>query len=159
VKSPLLFAAALLVAPGARANNEFTVSRNWVHLNGYSYHINATDTNDRLFGIGLTRYRRMHGRIVPAWEADLFQDSARKLSAYAGHSWTIPTRHLSFGATGAIMYHRNFASQNDARLLPVAFPFIETRGSRWKARVYYVVPLRNASDQQIAFQLMLPFSR
>jgi hypothetical protein len=151
----IFFAAAttLFAAP------EFTDHRGWLHLNGYTHHFAASDANDQLFGLGFTHYRRSYGRVLPAWEFDAFQDSGRKLSAYFGHSWTFPFRHFSVGVTGAIMYHRNFKSQNKLGTLPVAFPFIETRGSRIKARLYYVAPVRNASDQQIALQLMFPLWR
>jgi hypothetical protein len=156
-------ALLLLVGFGALhslpAQAEFSDHRGWLHLNGYSHHFAASDANDRLLGIGFTHYRRLYGRVLPAWEFDMFQDSGQKFSAYIGHSWTVPFEWFSAGITGAIMYHRNFAAQNKLRTLPVAFPFIETRGTRLKVRLYYVPPVRSASDQQIALQLMLPWTR
>jgi len=136
------------------AQSEFTAHRGWVHLNGYSHHFAAADANDQLLGLGYTHYRQRYGRVIRAWELDVFQDSARKFSGYVGHSWTVPFKHFSAGVTGAVMYHRNFAAQNKLKTLPVAFPFLETRGTRLKARLYYVAPVRRASDQQIALQLM-----
>lgn len=139
----------------ASATEEFTSRPTWAHVNGFSYHFAAPDANAALLGVGFTHYTRMFGRVLPAWEGDLFRDSGCKPSAYLGHSWTIPTRWLSVGATGAVMYHRNFAAQNRFRVLPVALPFVETRGERLKARLYYIPPVRRASDEQIAVQLML----
>jgi hypothetical protein len=133
--------------------------RGWLHLNGYTHHFTASDCNDRLFGLGGTWYTRSRGRMLTAFEADVFQDSARKPSAYVGHSWTAPFRFGSVGVTGALMYHRNFKTQNNWRLLPVALPFAETRLGGVKVRAYYVPPLRNASDHQIALQLMVPLAR
>lgn len=138
------------------AESEFSEARGWLHLNGYSHHFAVRDANDQLLGVGYTHYRRRYGRIIPAWEFDAFQDSGKKFSAYVGHSWTFPFQYFSAGLTGAIMYHRNFAAQNRMNTLPVAFPFLETRGARLKARLYYVPPVRRASDQQIALQFMLP---
>jgi hypothetical protein len=151
-----LFLSVLACASigAARAQPEFAQQRGWLHVNGYTHHFAVDDANDRLFGLGLTYYGRLHGRIIPAWEFDAFQDSAKKLSTYVGRSWTIPLRYVSVGVTGALMYHRNFSSQNRLRVLPVAFPFLETRGTRLKARLYYIAPARRASDEQIAIQLM-----
>ena len=159
VKPLVIFLTACAALAPLRAQDEFTQARGWLHLNGYSHHFAAADANDQLLGFGFTHYRRRYGRVLPAWELDLFQDSARKLSTYGGHSWTVPFERFSVGATAALMYHRNFATQNQLRILPVAFPFIETRGTRLKARLYYVAPVRNASDQQIAVQIMFPLWR
>lgn len=149
----------LVGAASLRADQEFTANRGWLHVNGYSHHLAAPDANDALLGFGFTYYRRGYGRFLPAWEGDVFQDSARKPSVYLGHSWTMPTRRVSFGVTAALMYHRNFAAYHSAGIMPVAFPFLETRGSRVKARVYYIPPIRKASDQQIAVQIMAPLFR
>jgi hypothetical protein len=136
------------------AQREFTEHRGWLHLNGYSHHFAADDANDRLLGIGYTHYYHRYGRVIRAWEFDAFQDSGKKFSSYLGHSWTFPFKYFSAGITGAVMHHRNFAAQNRLKLLPVAFPFLETRGTLLKARLYYVAPVRRASDHQIALQLM-----
>jgi hypothetical protein len=151
--SCLVFAAT---ACSAVAQSEFSEYRGWLHVNGYSHHFAAKDANDNLLGLGFTQYRRRYGRVIPAWEFDAFQDSGKRLSTYVGHSWTVPFKRASVGVTGALMYHRNFAAQNRLSVLPVAFPFVETRGTRVKARVYYVPPVRRASDQQLAVQLMCP---
>jgi hypothetical protein len=135
-------------------------SRGYIHLNGYTHHFAAPGTNATIFGTGVTWYTRSWTRLQTAWEADVYQDSAYKLSGYAGHSWTVPLRFGSVGATGALMYHRNFAKQSPLRILPVALPFVETtvfRGA--KIRAYYIPPVRNRCDEQIAFQLMIPFRR
>ena len=116
-----LILIALLAAAPLRADQEFTATRGWMHANGYSYHMNAPDANDALLGVGFTYYRRGYGRVLPAWEGDVFQDSARKPAAYLGHSWTLPTRHVSFGATAALMYHRNFSGYHSLAIMPVAF--------------------------------------
>ena len=138
---------------------EFSDARGWLHVNGYSWHFAANDANDRLLGAGATYYTGRLGAWHTGWEADVFQDSGRKLSAYAGRSWTRPTTYFSLGLTAAVMYHRNFAAQNSLRLLPVAFPFLETRGTRLKARLYYVPPVRSPSDHQVALQLLVPLFR
>src|SRR5262245_29264531 len=96
-----------------RGQEVFTEQPLWVHLNGYAHHLSAKDANDNLFGLGLTYYTRRSGRILTAWEGDAFQDSGKQLAAYAGYSWTVPTRIISFGLTAAVMYHRNFKAQND----------------------------------------------
>lgn len=142
----------------AQAKPEFTQFRTWLHVNGYTYHFAAPGANDRLLGVGFTRYMPRRHFVIRAWEGDLFQDSGRRLSGYVGQSWTVPTRLVSLGLTGAVMYHRNFASHNRLWTLPVAFPFLEAGGPRVKARLYYVIPARRASDQQVALQLMLPWS-
>jgi hypothetical protein len=148
-----LFLAAL----GSAQCSEFTDDPTWVHLNGYTRHFSATDCNDSLFGVGLTKYTRLDRTLITAWEADAFQDSARQLSAYVGYSWTAPTRWVSVGLTVAVMYHRNFLAEDSLGVLPVAFPYLETRGRGLKLRVYYVAPVRRASDEQVAVQLMLPW--
>jgi hypothetical protein len=149
-----LFCAACLSC--ARAAPEFTQTRGWLHLNGYTHHFAAPDANDQLWGAGGTWYVRRYGPAAVAWEADVFQDSGRKLCAYVGQSWTFPTRLGHFGVTGGLMYHRNFAKQTRACILPIALPFWETGGERAKLRVYYIPPVRSRKDQQISFQLMLP---
>jgi len=40
--------------------------------------------------------------------------------------------------------------------MPVALPYLESRGTRYKVRLYYVPPIRRSSDHQVALQLMLP---
>ena len=134
--------------------------RGYVHANGYTHHFAAPDANDELFGTGVTWYTRKWGRVQTAWEADVFRDSACELCGYAGYSATLPFRFASIGATGAIMYHRNFVAQNPYRILPVALPFAETtifRGA--KLRAYYVPPVRSRRDEQIALQILIPFKR
>lgn len=149
----LLWLTALLPVLGL-GQETFTDRPVWVHLNGYAHHMSAKDANDNLFGLGLTYYTRTSGKFLTAWEGDAFQDSGKQLAAYAGYSWTVPTRIVSFGLTAAVMYHRNFKAQNDLGVLPVAFPFLETRGRHLKLRVYYVAPVRKASDEQFAAQVM-----
>ena len=155
-----LFCCAWVACPIARsAPDETQRWRGFLHLNGYTYHFAAPGTNDKLLGTGVTWYTHAWGRVQTAVEADVFQDSAYKLSGYAGHSWTLPFRLGSLGATGALMYHRNFESQNRYRILPVVLPFAETtvfRGA--KIRAYYIPPVRNRCDEQIAVQLMIPSS-
>jgi hypothetical protein len=160
----LILATALAcvwcLSPTRAADVSDTVlPRGWVHLNGYSHHFTAKNCNDQLLGVGATWYTKRHGRVLRAWEADVFQDSAREPSAYIGHSWTRTFRLGSLGVTGALMYHRNFASQNEWRLLPVALPFAETRLGRVNVRAYYVPPVRNASDHQVALQVLVPLFR
>jgi hypothetical protein len=129
--------------------------RRWLHLNGYTHHFSAKpDANDNLLGIGLTWGERRNGRLAAAWETDLFRDSGRKLSAYLGQSLTYRFNHFSVGVTGAIMHHQNFEKYNRWGVLPVGLPFLETRGQRLKFRAYYIPPLRSASDNQIAIQLL-----
>jgi hypothetical protein len=161
--TPMNLVRAFLLATGiavtAHAAPEFTETRGWLHLNGYTHHFDAPDANDDLYGAGFTWYTRRHGTFATAWEGDVFQDSARKLCAYAGHSWTLPLRFANVGVTGALMYHRNFAKQTRACILPVALPFLETGGERCKLRIYYVPPVRSPHDHQISFQLLVPFWR
>ena len=130
----------------------------WVHIDGYTYHMVARDCNNLLLGSGLTWYTRDDEKLRTAWEADAFADSARKLAAYAGYSVGLPLRAITIGMTGAIMYHRNFAAENRLRTLPVAFPFLEFE-CRFKVRIYYVPPVRRASDEQVAVQLLVPIGR
>jgi hypothetical protein len=142
----------------ARGETEFTSTQTWIHLDGYTHHFCAPGANPYLFGFGVTRYTRTYGPVLHSWEADVFRDSACKPSAYAGYAWTVPTSYFSFGGTAAVMYHRNFKSQDRFRILPVFLPFAETRGERLKFRLYYLPPVRRASDEQIAVQLMLPWA-
>src|SRR3954464_10992551 len=102
-----LLAALFLAAcsPLCAANAEFTQTRGWLHVNGYTHHFDAPGANDQLWGAGFTWYTRTYGPMATAWEADVFQDSGRKLCAYAGGSLTTPTRWGNFGVTGALMYH------------------------------------------------------
>src|SRR5262245_16473477 len=86
-----------------RAAPEFTQTRGWLHLNGYSHHFDAPDANDQLWGAGFTWYARRYGTTALAWEGDVFQDSGRKLCAYAGTSWTFSTRFGHPGLTAALM--------------------------------------------------------
>jgi hypothetical protein len=151
-----------MISPMARADSgsEPERWRGYLHANGYTYHFAAPGTNDKLFGTGITWYTRKWARLQTAWEADAFQDSEYKLSGYVGRSLTLPLRLGSVGATGALMYHRNFVAQNRYRVLPVVLPFAETRVFRQaKVRVYYIPPVRNRCDEQICMQLLIPFAR
>ena len=90
-----LFLSPLLSHLGAHmlsGQEVFTRYRNWLHVDGYSHHFDAPGANPALLGFGITRYDRRQGRVVRAWEADVFQDSGRKLSAYVGLSWTVPVK-------------------------------------------------------------------
>jgi hypothetical protein len=146
------------IANGASVESERW--RGFVHVNGYTYHFAAPNANAKLFGTGVTWYTRTWGRFQTAWEADVFQDSACKISGYAGHSWTMPFRLGSVGATGALMYHRNFSKLNTCRVLPVALPFVETTVFRQaKVRAYYIPAVRKRQDEQIAVQILVPFAR
>jgi hypothetical protein len=138
---------------------EISEAPGWLHVNGYTHHFDAPGANDRLFGLGFTWYVRRFSTPVVAWEGDVFQDSACKLSGYLGQSWAFPTTFGNFGATGALMYHRNFVTQTRWRVLPVVLPFWETHGSRMKLRVYYIPPVRSRHDHQVTVQVLLPFSR
>jgi hypothetical protein len=161
IRSFLLLAGAWSACPIATGvAAEAQRWRGYAHLNGYTHHFSAPGTNANIFGTGVTWYTRSWSRFQTAWESDLYQDSAYKLSGYVGHSWTMPLRFGSVGATGALMYHRNFEKQSPAGILPVVLPFAETtvyRGA--KLRAYYIPPVRHKCDHQIAFQVMLPFRR
>jgi len=154
VQFPLL--ALLLVGVARLGNATEDIPRGWLHIDGYTYHVVAQNCNDLLLGSGITWYTRYDDRLQAAWEADAFADSARKLSAYAGYSVALPFHGVAVGATAAIMYHRNFVAENRYRTLPVAFPFLEAGTRKFKVRLYYVPPVRRASDEQFAVQLLLP---
>ena len=147
----------LLSCPLAQA--EEVRARGWVHLNGYTHHFDAPDANDNVFGLGVTWHTRKWGRVVEAWEADVFRDSGYKLSAYAGYSWAYRMPYLNAGVTGALMYHRNFARQNPWSVLPVGLPFLEMPRQNFSVRAYYIPPVRHRCDHQIAFQMLVPFAR
>ena len=155
---PRLF-LLLIIACSELPAAEFTRTRGWLHANGYSRHFSADDANDRLLGLGFTYYTGRRGTWHTAWEGDVFRDSGRKVAGYVGYAWTRPTNWVSFGVTAALMHHRNFAAHNSLRILPVALPFLETRGERIKARIYYIPPIRRPSDHQVAVQLLLPLLR
>lgn len=144
-----------LIAAHSHAQQVENEPTTWLHLNGYSYHLVAKDCNSFLYGAGLTLYSRDTGRYRTAWEGDVFADSARKLSIYGGYSAVWKFGVLNAGATAAIMYHRNFHRENRFGILPVALPFVETGVRRVKVRIYYIPPVRRASDEQIAVQLMV----
>ena len=157
---PLLFSLSLCVLGTATSwSAEETRAQAWLHLNGYSHHFDAPDANDHLLGVGATWYVKRWGKIARAWEADVFRDSGKKLSGYVGHSWTYRMRLANVGITGALMYHRNFAKHNNLRLLPVALPYVELPLRKLSVRAYYVPPVRSASDNQIALQVLVPFLR
>jgi hypothetical protein len=127
----------------------------WLHLNGYTHHFSASpEANDNLFGLGLTWGERRSGRLAAAWETDIFRDSGRRLSGYVGQSLVYRFNRVSVGATGALMYHRNFLKYNRWGVFPVGLPFVETRGDALKLRFYYVPPVRSPSDHQVAVQLL-----
>jgi hypothetical protein len=155
----LLGLLGLMSSYGRADEREFSAGHAWLHVNGYTHHFDAPGTNSNLWGTGITWYDQRYGPIVTAWEADAFADSACKLSAYAGRSWIRPTNLGGFGITGALMYHRNFVTQNRWRVLPVGLPFWQSRGNAYQLRVYYIPPVRSRCDQQLALQLMLPLSR
>jgi hypothetical protein len=159
MRSLLPLGLLFLLPACARAQEVFSDQSLWIHLNGYAHHMAAKDANDNLLGLGFTYYTRTSGRVLTAWEADGFEDSGKQFAGYAGYSWTVPTRIVSFGLTAAVMYHRNFKAQNDLGVLPVAFPYLETRGKFVKLRVYYVAPVRKASDEQVAAQLLFAWPK
>lgn len=136
------------------ACDESPPSKIWFHLNGYTQHFDAPNTNSALFGVGFTWYQKPYHRILNGWEGDVFQDSARKPSGYLGYSGTIPFRIIGVGATVAIMYHRNFIDEDRWRILPVVLPFLEKGGEFFKVRLYYIPPVRRRYDQQVSLQLM-----
>lgn len=156
-----IFACAAAVATaGAASAPEFAADRGWLHLNGYSHHFAAPDANNKILGLGYTWYVRRYGARAVAWEADAFQDSAKKFSGYVGRSWTFRLGELGgVGVTGALMYHRNFKKQTSLGVLPVALPYLELRGRAMKLRAYYIPPVRDPNDHQIALQVMLPVWR
>lgn len=149
-------AVLVLFAGVGNACAQENPARGWLHLNGYTHHFEAPDANDNLLGVGATWYVKKWGRIARAWEADLFQDSGRKLSGYVGQSLTYRGRFANAGVTAALMYHRNFAKQNRWSVLPVALPYAELPLGKFSLRAYYIPPLRRGSDQQIAFQVLVP---
>jgi hypothetical protein len=160
MKLPLVCCCALLLATIAGAATQADEARGWLHLDGYTWHFDAPGANSRIFGLGATWYVRRFGRPATAWEADIFQDSACKPSGYVGRSWTFRLPLVGrVGATGALMYHRNFAAQNRWRVLPVVLPFWELNLRTAKLRAYYIPPVRSRHDEQVAVQLMLPLWR
>jgi len=160
---PRALMLGVLLASGvslrAAGSPEFTYHRGWLHVSGYSHHFEAPDTNSKIFGGGFTWYSARSGNLITSWTADVYQDSARKLSAQVGRSWTLPLRWGSLGTTVAAMYHRNFKAHNPLSVMPVLLPFVETRGYRYKLRIYYVPPVRRRSDHQVALQLLTPVWR
>jgi hypothetical protein len=159
VVSSVIATVALANAVCGAGMPELAASHTMLHLNGYTHHFHAPGANDNLFGLGFTQYDRRAGRVTMAWEADIFLDSGNQLSGYAGRSWTMPLRFGKIGVTAAIMYHRNFLKQNNAGILPVGLPYWETPGSGARLRFYYIPAMRNASDHQIAIQLLTPLRR
>ncbi|HVS51803.1 MAG TPA: hypothetical protein VHD62_05555 [Opitutaceae bacterium] len=149
----------LCIASRSVAMPQADEARGWLHLDGYTHHFDAPGAESRILGVGFTWYVRRFGVPATAWEADLFQDSACKLSGYAGRSWTLPLPLGNIGVTGALMYHRNFAAQNRWRVLPVALPFWELSGRTLKLRAYYIPPVRSRHDEQIALQVLVPWWR
>lgn len=150
----ILCGLAVAAEPGARTAEP--ERRAWIHLNGYSHHFSADGANDRLWGAGFTLRRSDRHGLRRAWETDVFLDSGRRPAAYAGQSWAVQRRPVSFGATGAIMHHRNFSKQNRLKTMPVALPFLEFGSRAIKLRLYYVPPVRSPSDHQVAIQLLVP---
>ena len=73
------------------------------------------------------------GRCVPRFRSQAFC-VCRALLDGTGEN-------VSVGVAGALMYHRNFASRNRLSLMPVALPYLETRGTRYKVRIFYVPPI------------------
>lgn len=140
------------------AESPFEWPAAFLHLNGYTQHFAAPGANNRLYGLGATWHIRRAGRLRTAWETDAFRDSGRKLSMYAGHSWTLPLAVGNVGVTGALMYHRNFRAQNRWGVLPVALPFAEAALSRGVLRVYYIPPVRNRCDHQVSLQFLVPLN-
>lgn len=155
----LIFAASFCFAflRSGSADEKFDRSHVWLHFDGLTYHFDAPGANSLLWGSGLTWYHKSSLPMLTAWEGDAFEDSERHLAAYLGHSWAIPFKYFNFGATAALMYHHDFASQNKYLTLPVVIPFLETHGRSLKLRIYYVPPVRNPTDQQVAAQLLLLF--
>ena len=129
----------------------------WLHLSGYSVHFHAPDANPYLLGLGLSLPAKPWGAWRTTWVLNAFEDSDRKLSVFVGRALTLRCgSRVDLGVTAALMYHRNFARQNQLRLLPVALPFVDCDLGRWTLRTYYVPPLRSPTDHQVAVQLMIP---
>jgi len=149
----------MFLATGVSAQVEDLQPRGWLHLNGYTHHFDAPGANDELYGLGFTWYTQTTGNIERAWEADVFRDSACKPSAYAGHSWIYATRHWKAGLLAGLMYHRNFIKEDRWCLMPIALPFLELPLRAFSIRAYYVPPVRSRSDNQIAFQILIPSIR
>lgn len=115
VKVVVMLVFALFASTRLRGQSEFTEARGWFHINGYSHHFAAEDCNDQLLGFGFTHYRRRYGPMIQPGTSMPSRTLPCELSAYAGHSWTVPTKHLSFGVTDALMCHRSFTAHNELR--------------------------------------------
>lgn len=76
-------------------------------------------------------------------------------SARAGSEFATDRGWLHFNG-----YSHHFAADDaNDRLLGIGYPFVETRGTRLKVRAYYIPPVRRASDEQLAIQLVWALRR
>jgi len=92
----LMLGVLLAINGSLRASGdpEFTYHRGWLHLNGYTHHFEVHDANAKLLGGGFTWYSTKSGIVIASWTADVYQDSARKLSGL----WVVPGRCRCAGA-------------------------------------------------------------
>jgi len=139
------------------------IRRYYLHLNGYSIHFDkqpdpGETVNDYLLGLGGAVEFDTKGPLIWDISLDVFNDSNEEISVTFGPTVQYPLADwLGIGAAGFIMYKEAFQRDYNFPILPVPLPFLEGKTKYVHLRMFYIPPVRRSTDEQLVFQLRIPF--
>jgi len=113
--------------------------------------------NDWPVGIGFNYELVRDTDWIWAVNADIVPfDSTRDFAADIGTSiqWRNPV--VDVGAQFMILYKRNFVDAFGVPLGPALFPYLHREFEYFATRIYWIPPVRAASDNQIIIQFQIP---
>lgn len=143
--------------------NSKWIRRYYLHLNGYSIHFDkqpdpGETVNDYLLGLGGGIEFNTDGTLIWDISLDVFNDSNEEISVTLGPTVQYPLADwLGIGAAGFLMYKEAFQRDYGFPILPVPLPFLEGKTKYVHLRMFYIPPVRRSTDQQLVFQLRIPF--
>ncbi|MEO0796555.1 MAG: hypothetical protein AAFX93_15400 [Verrucomicrobiota bacterium] len=129
----------------------------------YAYHFNPElepfeePLNDWTWGIGFNYELIRDPDFIWSVNADIVPfDSTRDFAADIGTSiqWHNPV--VDVGAQFMILYKRNFENEWGVPVGPALFPYLQREFDFFALRMYWIPPVRKASDNQVIFQVMVP---
>lgn len=134
-------------------------------INGtiYAYHFNPDlewheePLNEWTWGIGFTYELIRDPDYIWSVNADIIPfDSTRDFAADIGTSiqWHNPV--VDVGAQFMILYKRNFENEWGIPVGPALFPYLHREFEYFAIRMYWIPPVRAASDNQVIFQIQVP---
>lgn len=134
-------------------------------INGtiYAYHFNPDlewyeePLNEWTWGVGFTYELIRDPDYIWSVNADIIPyDSTRDFAADIGTSiqWHNPV--VDIGAQFMVLYKRNFETEWGIPVGPALFPYLHREFEYFALRMYWIPPVRAASDNQVIFQIQVP---